>query len=54
MVLTTARKQGIATFLMNELENFAREKGLRLLVLDTREGDVSELLYSKIGFVGLF
>ncbi|MDK4790500.1 MAG: GNAT family N-acetyltransferase [Acinetobacter sp.] len=51
MVLTTARKQGIATLLMNELENFAREKGLRLLVLDTREGDVSEFLYSKIGFV---
>lgn len=51
MVLTTARKQGIATFLMNELEIFSREKGLRLLVLDTREGDVSELLYSKIGFV---
>jgi len=51
MVLTTARKQGIATLLMNELENFSREKGLHLLVLDTREGDVSELLYSKIGFV---
>lgn len=51
MVLTTARKQGIATLLLNELENFSREKGLRLLVLDTREGDVSELLYSKIGFV---
>jgi len=51
MVLTTARKQGIATLLMDELEKFSREKGLRLLVLDTREGDVSELLYSKIGFV---
>lgn len=51
MVLTTARKQGIATLLLNELETFSREKGLRLLVLDTREGDVSELLYSKIGFV---
>lgn len=51
MVLTSARKQGIATLLMNELEKFAREKDLRLLVLDTREGDVSELLYSKIGFV---
>jgi len=51
MVLTTARKQGIATLLMNELENFSRENGLHLLVLDTREGDVSELLYSKIGFV---
>lgn len=51
MVLTSTRKQGIATLLMNELENFSREKGLRLLVLDTREGDVSELLYCKIGFV---
>lgn len=51
MVLTSLRKQGIATLLMNELENFAREKDLRLLVLDTREDDVSELLYSKIGFV---
>ncbi|BBT49101.1 N-acetyltransferase [Acinetobacter baumannii] len=51
MVLTSARKQGIATLLLNELENFSKEKGLRLLVLDTREGDVSELLYSKIGFV---
>ncbi|MFH4385342.1 GNAT family N-acetyltransferase, partial [Acinetobacter baumannii] len=28
MVLTSTRKQGIATLLMNELENFAREKGL--------------------------
>lgn len=51
MVLTTARKQGIATLLLNELEKFSREIGLRLLILDTREGDVSELLYSKIGFV---
>ncbi|MDC5267895.1 GNAT family N-acetyltransferase [Acinetobacter baumannii] len=51
MVLTAARKQGIATLLLNKLENFSKEKGLRLLVLDTREGDVSELLYSKIGFV---
>ncbi|QXA08991.1 GNAT family N-acetyltransferase [Acinetobacter pittii] len=51
MVLTTARKQGIATLLLNELENFSKEKGLRLLVLDTREGDEPELLYSKVGFV---
>lgn len=51
MVLTSARKQGVATLLMSKLENFSMEKGLRLLVLDTREGDVSELLYSKIGFV---
>ncbi|EJB8481987.1 MULTISPECIES: GNAT family N-acetyltransferase [Acinetobacter] len=51
MVFTSARKQGIATLLLNELENFSKQNGLRLLVLDTREGDVSELLYSKIGFV---
>ncbi|HCW6186359.1 TPA: GNAT family N-acetyltransferase, partial [Acinetobacter baumannii] len=36
--------------LLNELENFSKEKGPCLLVLDTRESDVSELLYSKIGF----
>ncbi len=40
----------MALLLLNEIEKCAREKGLRLLVLDTREGDVSELLYSKIGF----
>ncbi|EXE63523.1 acetyltransferase family protein [Acinetobacter sp. 1542444] len=51
MVLTAARKQGIATLLLNELESFSKQNGLRLLVLDTREGDVSEQLYSKIGFV---
>lgn len=51
MVQTTARKQGIATLLLSELEIFLREKDLRLLVLDISEGNVSELLYSKIGFV---
>lgn len=51
MVLIAARKQGIATLLLNELESFSKQNGLRLLVLDTREGDVSEQLYSKIGFV---
>ena len=50
MVATSARKQGIATLLLNELENFSKKNGLQLLVLDTREGDVSELLYRKIGF----
>ncbi len=38
----------MALLLLNEVENCARENNLRLLVLDTREGDVSELLYSKI------
>lgn len=38
----------MALLLLNEVENFSKENNLRLLVLDTREGDVSELLYSKI------
>lgn len=31
MVLTSVRKQGIATFLMNKLENFARKKACAYL-----------------------
>ena len=36
--------------LMEELEGLSNKLGLKLLVLDTREGDISEKLYSKIGF----
>ncbi|MFT4022070.1 MAG: GNAT family N-acetyltransferase [Acinetobacter sp.] len=51
MVHSSSRKQGIATLLLKELENFSRKIGLQLLVLDTREGDVSEIVYTKIGFI---
>jgi ribosomal protein S18 acetylase RimI-like enzyme len=37
--------------LMAALEAAAREAGRSLLVLDTRQGDTSELLYAKIGYL---
>jgi hypothetical protein len=36
---------------MQALEATAAEHGRTLLVLDTRQGDVSELLYRKLGYV---
>ncbi|ESK38743.1 hypothetical protein P256_01562 [Acinetobacter nectaris CIP 110549] len=51
MVASSARKQGIATLLINNLESFAKTNKLSLLVLDTREGDISEKLYKKMGFI---
>ncbi|TCM66787.1 acetyltransferase (GNAT) family protein [Acinetobacter calcoaceticus] len=50
MVLSSFRSQGIGTLLMQQLENVSRRMALRLLVLDTREGDVSEQLYLKMDF----
>jgi acetyltransferase len=50
MVHTTARRQGIAWRLMAALEAEAAERKLRLLVLDTREGDVSNVLYERMGY----
>lgn len=50
-VASSARKQGIATLLINNLESFAKTNKLRLLVLDTREGDISEKFYKKMGFI---
>jgi ribosomal protein S18 acetylase RimI-like enzyme len=50
LVHTSARRQGIAEQLMRRVEELARERGRSLLVLDTREGDPSELLYQKLGY----
>ncbi|BEV72913.1 GNAT family N-acetyltransferase [Paludibacterium sp. THUN1379] len=50
MVKTDCRSTGIGTQLMAAAEAQARALGLRLLVLDTRQGDVSEALYAKCGF----
>ena len=46
-----ARRQGIATGLMQALENEARALGKTLMTLDTRTGDKAERLYAKLGFV---
>ncbi len=51
MVSVSARGNGYGAALMGQLETAARNLGLSLLVLDTREGDVASLLYSKLGFV---
>ena len=50
LVHRSARRQGIAEQMMRSLEQLARERGRTLLVLDTREGDPSELLYQKLGY----
>lgn len=45
------RQKGIARQLMNEIEKRGTKEGRSLLVLDTREGDPSNLLYQSIGFI---
>lgn len=45
-----ARRQGIARELMNQAEQRAWEKGISLLVLDTRSGDVASTLYLSLGW----
>ena len=50
LVLQSARRQGIGEELMRRLHELAREHGRTLLVLDTRAGDPSELLYQKLGY----
>lgn len=50
LVLRSVRRQGIGERLMRQLHDLARQHGRTLLVLDTREGDPSELLYRKLGY----
>jgi acetyltransferase len=50
MVHTSFRQQGIAQMLMNSIELKAKLAGRTTLILDTREGDVSEKLYAKLGY----
>lgn len=44
------RRKGIARLLMQKAEERAIQEKRSLLVLDTREGDVSNQLYNSIGF----
>lgn len=51
MVLPSYRGRGIATQLMEELERIARDRGLRLLFLDTSEGSGgARRFYELLGY----
>lgn len=45
------QRMGIGRTLMMEAEKIARQHDRSLLVLDTREGDVSNILYQSIGYI---
>lgn len=45
------RRNGIGRLMMKTVEERAKQEGLSLLILDTREGDVSNQLYRSMGYV---
>ena len=45
-----ARKAGLASALMQEIENAARKRGRWLLVLDTVKGGAGERVYTRLGW----
>ncbi len=45
------RRNGIGRLLMQQIEERAKREGRSLLVLDTREGDPSNYLYTSLGFL---
>jgi ribosomal protein S18 acetylase RimI-like enzyme len=51
MVNPSYRRNGIAQLLMQTTENAARTEGRSLLVLDTRSGDPSNILYRSLGYI---
>lgn len=51
MVHTSRRWQGIGQALMQAIEQQARLAKRTTLILDTREGDPSERLYAKLGYI---
>ncbi len=50
IVHTNARRRGIGRALMLAIEERARGLGRTTLVLDTRQGDPSERLYTSVGY----
>lgn len=50
VVHPVARRRGIATALMRGALHLAKEAGKTLVTLDTRTGDVSQVLYRRVGF----
>ncbi|MBX9974998.1 GNAT family N-acetyltransferase [Cytobacillus firmus] len=45
------RRKGLGRLLLKAAEDKAKQDGRSLLVLDTREGDVSNILYQSAGYV---
>ena len=50
MVHSEHRGKGHAKSLMTELEQIANKLKVKLLILDTKEGDAASFLYPKLGF----
>lgn len=50
MVHPDGRRRGLGTMLMTAALECAQQAGKTLVTLDTRSGDVSELLYRSVGF----
>ena len=50
LVSRAARRRGIGSELMRSAESEAQGRGRTLLVLDTRRGDDSERLYTRLGY----
>ena len=50
LVHRRARRQGLGRALMEAIEAEARQRARTTLVLDTREGDPSEVLYRSLGW----
>lgn len=50
MVHPQARRLGIARQLLETAETAGRHEGISLMVLDTREGDPSNVLYRSLGY----
>jgi ribosomal protein S18 acetylase RimI-like enzyme len=51
LVHSRYRNQGLGRRLMNAIEIEAQQRGITLLVLDTIEGELTEQLYLKLGYI---
>ncbi|MOA55259.1 Acetyltransferase [compost metagenome] len=51
MTHSNYRRNGIARSLMQKAEDRAKQEDRSLIVLDTREGDPSNLLYTSMGYI---
>jgi ribosomal protein S18 acetylase RimI-like enzyme len=50
LVHRSARNQGVAALLMQQVEEASRQASKTLLVLDTVTGDAAERLYTRLGW----